>query len=235
MVDAGRRSGSRSRASTTTSARSTTCRVARFELQVLRRHARRARSSLRTESLDIPGTTFRKEGLGKDVTDKFLAGLPGIQKEGCDGLITVGALDRAQDAGAHAHGLPRVLRQRAATRFRASSRSRTYLFADVEAAAARFSPASSTSTTAICARSATRPRASAARLPKMVLFGDIVGDDADAVARATSRSRAHGQRARAAKASSPSAPRRARSSGSTASAPPRSPSTPTRSRSTKTW
>ena len=27
-------------------------------------------------------------GLGKDVTDKFLAGLPGIQKEGCDGLIT---------------------------------------------------------------------------------------------------------------------------------------------------
>jgi FAD/FMN-containing dehydrogenase/Fe-S oxidoreductase len=26
--------------------------------------------------------------LGKDVTDKFLSGLPGIQKEGCDGLIT---------------------------------------------------------------------------------------------------------------------------------------------------
>ena len=42
----------------------------------------------RTERLDIPGAVFRKEGLGKDVTDKFLAGLPGIQKEGCDGLIT---------------------------------------------------------------------------------------------------------------------------------------------------
>ncbi|MDP1194371.1 hypothetical protein, partial [Klebsiella pneumoniae] len=42
----------------------------------------------RTERLDIPGRVFRKEGLGKDVTDKFLAGLPGIQKEGCDGLIT---------------------------------------------------------------------------------------------------------------------------------------------------
>ena len=40
-------------------------------------------------ALDIPGAdVFRKEGLGKDVTDKFLAGLPGIQKEGCDGLIT---------------------------------------------------------------------------------------------------------------------------------------------------
>ncbi|TNY03282.1 FAD-binding protein, partial [Escherichia coli] len=36
----------------------------------------------RTERLDIPGRVFRKEGLGKDVTDKFLAGLPGIQKEG---------------------------------------------------------------------------------------------------------------------------------------------------------
>lgn len=38
--------------------------------------------------LDIPGAHFRKAGLGKDVTDKFLAGLPGVQKEGCDGIIT---------------------------------------------------------------------------------------------------------------------------------------------------
>ncbi len=38
--------------------------------------------------LEIPGPSFRKVGLGKDVTDKFLSGLPGIQKEGCDGLIT---------------------------------------------------------------------------------------------------------------------------------------------------
>jgi FAD/FMN-containing dehydrogenase len=41
---------------------------------------------------------FRKEGLGKDVTDKFLAGLPGIQKEGCDGLITSCALGGAPHA-----------------------------------------------------------------------------------------------------------------------------------------
>jgi len=40
------------------------------------------------ELLEIPGRVFRKEGLGKDVTDKFLSGLPGVQKEGCDGLIT---------------------------------------------------------------------------------------------------------------------------------------------------
>jgi FAD/FMN-containing dehydrogenase/Fe-S oxidoreductase len=42
------------------------------------------------ETLTMRGQDFRKEGLGKDVTDKFLSGLPGIQKEGCDGLITSG-------------------------------------------------------------------------------------------------------------------------------------------------
>ncbi|MCW8853315.1 MAG: DUF3683 domain-containing protein, partial [Gammaproteobacteria bacterium] len=40
------------------------------------------------EVLIFPGQSLRKEGLGKDVTDKFLGGLPGVQKEGCDGLIT---------------------------------------------------------------------------------------------------------------------------------------------------
>ncbi len=40
------------------------------------------------EIIEIPGKTFRQSGLGKDVTDKFLSGLPGVQKEGCDGLIT---------------------------------------------------------------------------------------------------------------------------------------------------
>jgi len=43
---------------------------------------------LAEEFLAIPGKSFRKTGLGKDVTDKFLAGLPGVQKEGCDGIIT---------------------------------------------------------------------------------------------------------------------------------------------------
>ena len=40
------------------------------------------------EDLILPGSLFRARGLGKDVTDKFLGGVPGIQKEGCDGLIT---------------------------------------------------------------------------------------------------------------------------------------------------
>jgi FAD/FMN-containing dehydrogenase/Fe-S oxidoreductase len=45
-------------------------------------------ATLRTARLAIDGARFRKVGLGKDVTDKFLGGLPGVQKEGCDGVIT---------------------------------------------------------------------------------------------------------------------------------------------------
>ena len=59
--------------------------LASFELNYFKADGK---TPLRTERLDIPGPSFRKEGLGKDVTDKFLSGLPGIQKEGCDGLIT---------------------------------------------------------------------------------------------------------------------------------------------------
>jgi len=40
------------------------------------------------QTLRIPGAQLRKQGLGKDVTNKFLGGLPGVQKEGCDGIIT---------------------------------------------------------------------------------------------------------------------------------------------------
>ncbi len=39
------------------------------------------------EFLELPGKLFRKPGLGKDVTDKFLGGLPGVQKEGTDGIV----------------------------------------------------------------------------------------------------------------------------------------------------
>ncbi|MEY4211257.1 MAG: hypothetical protein RLZ92_1638, partial [Pseudomonadota bacterium] len=54
----------------------------------LKRFAADGKTSLGEESLMVPGHQFRKGELGKDVTDKFLGGLPGIQKEGCDGIIT---------------------------------------------------------------------------------------------------------------------------------------------------
>src|ERR1700688_3955269 len=63
--------------------------VARFDLKWKdgSAHPDHAKT-LRSERLNIEGAKFRKAGLGKDVTDKFLGGLPGVQKEGCDGLIT---------------------------------------------------------------------------------------------------------------------------------------------------
>jgi FAD/FMN-containing dehydrogenase/Fe-S oxidoreductase len=59
--------------------------IARFEIKRFRGDGKTCFGE--TEILEIPGAQFRKAGLGKDVTDKFLAGLPGVQKEGTDGLI----------------------------------------------------------------------------------------------------------------------------------------------------
>lgn len=41
-----------------------------------------------TEDIHIRGAEIRKPGLWKDITNKTLAGIPGVQKEGCDGIIT---------------------------------------------------------------------------------------------------------------------------------------------------
>jgi len=60
--------------------------IARFRITHFRKDGKTPKGEARL--LEIPGHRFRKQGLGKDVTDKFLGGLPGIQKEGCDGIIT---------------------------------------------------------------------------------------------------------------------------------------------------
>ena len=39
-------------------------------------------------TIALQGTDIRTPGLGKDITNKALKGLPGIQKEGTDGVIT---------------------------------------------------------------------------------------------------------------------------------------------------
>ena len=61
------------------------CEVARFSIQRFGADEHTPDGAPRL--LEIPGRSFRKIGLGKDVTDKFLCGLPGVQKEGCDGII----------------------------------------------------------------------------------------------------------------------------------------------------
>ena len=142
----------------------------------------------RREQLDIPGAAFRKEGLGKDVTDKFLAGLPGIQKEGCDGLITSARwivhkmpphvrtvclefFGNAKDAVPSIVEIRDYLFDLAAK----SEPGQRVLLAGLEHLDDRYLKAVGYAT-----------KSKRGGLPKMALFGDIVGDDADAVARATS-------------------------------------------------
>ena len=161
--------------------------IASFELQYFKADGK---TPIRTERLDIPGRTFRKEGLGKDVTDKFLAGLPGIQKEGCDGLIT-SARWIVHKMPAHTRtvcleffgnpkdAVPSIVDIK---NFMFEEAKRTgVLLAGLEHLDDRYLKAVGYAT-----KSKKGAAMSASGLPKMVLFGDIAGDDADAVARATS-------------------------------------------------
>ena len=165
--------------------------VASFELKYFEADGR---TPVRTELLDIPGRSFRKEGLGKDVTDKFLSGLPGIQKEGCDGLITSGRWI--------VHRMPQHVRTVCLEFFGNAKDAvpsiveiKDFMFAEAKRGGAmlaglehlddRYLKAVGYATKSKRG-AAGHPQGSASGLPKMVLFGDIIGDDADVVARATS-------------------------------------------------
>jgi len=160
--------------------------LASFELKYFEADGK---TFLRSEQLDIPGKSFRKEGLGKDVTDKFLSGLPGIQKEGCDGLIT--------SARWIVHRMPAHTRT-VCMEFFGNARDavpsiveiKDFMFAEQKRNQATGSPVLLAGLEHLDDRYlravgyATKSKRGG--LPKMVLIGDIAGDDADAVARATS-------------------------------------------------
>jgi FAD/FMN-containing dehydrogenase/Fe-S oxidoreductase len=152
--------------------------VARFRLT---RTGADGKTRLAEEILEIPGGAFRKAGLGKDVTDKALGGLPGIQKEGCDGLIT--------EARFILHRMPKHTRTVCLEFFGQVAEAvpsiveiKSYLdrhpaatLAGLEHLDERYLKAVGYAT-----------KARRAGRPKMVLVGDIVGDDEDAVAGAAS-------------------------------------------------
>ncbi|HTD05902.1 FAD/FMN-binding oxidoreductase [Undibacterium sp.] len=155
--------------------------VAKFKLEWTRPGEK---IPFKTEQLDIKGRVFRKEGLGKDVTDKFLAGLPGIQKEGCDGLIT--------SARWILHKMPKHTRTVCLEFFGQAldaipsiveikdfldgeTRKGGAILAGLEHLDERYLRAVGYTT-----------KSKRGVLPKMALFGDIVGDDENAVAQAAS-------------------------------------------------
>ncbi len=133
------------------------------------------------EILEIAGPSFRKVGLGKDVTDKFLSGLPGIQKEGCDGLIT--------SATFILHRMPKHVRTVCLEFFGHVAlavpaiveikdhldATESTLLAGLEHMDERYIKAVGYAT-----------KANRSERPKMVLIADIASDDEDAVGEAAS-------------------------------------------------
>ena len=133
------------------------------------------------EFLSIPGRNFRKAGLGKDVTDKFLSGLPGVQKEGCDGIITsaVWLLHRMpaqirtvclEFFGQVSMAVPSIVEITSYLKTRPGGA----ILAGLEHLDERYVKAVGYAT-----------KARRHGRPKMVLIGDIVGDSEAAVMRAT--------------------------------------------------
>ncbi len=139
---------------------------------------------LKTEILNIPGKSFRKPGLGKDVTDKFLSGLPGIQKEGCDGIITsarwivhkMPEYTRTvclEFFGAVKNAIPSIVEIKEFMQQQSNQNKAT--LAGLEHLDERYLKAVGYST-----------KSKKHGFPKMVLIGDIVGDNEDFVAEAAS-------------------------------------------------
>ncbi|WP_150588260.1 DUF3683 domain-containing protein [Pandoraea eparura] len=158
--------------------------VARFELTWFDGNYAPGAVLLKTERLDIEGKRFRKEGLGKDVTDKFLAGLPGIQKEGCDGLIT-SARWILHKMPAHTRTVCLEFFGQAKEAIPSIVEIKDYMFAQTAAGGAILAGLEHLDERYLRAVGyATKSKRNA--FPKMVLIGDIVGDDDNAVAQATS-------------------------------------------------
>ncbi len=153
-----------------------------FDLQYF---AADGRTKLRSERLTIPGKTFRKEGLGKDVTDKFLSGLPGIQKEGCDGLIT-SCRWIVHKMPAHTRTVCLEFFGNAKDAVPSIVEIKDFMFAEQKRSGVLLAGLEHLDDRYLKAVGYATKSKKHGGLPKMVLFGDIAGDDADAVARATS-------------------------------------------------
>lgn len=153
---------------------------------VLKRFDGDKREMLSEEQLVLPGSLFRKDGLGKDVTDKFLGGLPGIQKEGCDGIITsarwilhqMPAHTRTfclEFFGQVREAVPAILEIRDYLARLPKTGPARVMLAGLEHLDERYVKAVGYAT-----------KAKHQGRPKMVLIGDIIGDDDKQVALAAS-------------------------------------------------
>lgn len=153
---------------------------------LLRRLDESGTKTIAEETLCLPGSLFRKAGLGKDVTDKFLGGLPGIQKEGTDGIITsaVFILHRMPPVtrtvcleffGQVRDAVPAIVEIKSYLDGLPKAGPARVMLAGLEHLDERYVKAVGYAT-----------KAKRHGRPKMVLIGDIVGDDEAAVMSAAS-------------------------------------------------
>jgi FAD/FMN-containing dehydrogenase/Fe-S oxidoreductase len=151
-----------------------TFRISRFEADGKTAHGE-------PEILTVPGSAFRKVGLGKDVTDKFLSGLPGIQKEGCDGIITSARfiLHRAHQ---HTRTVCLEFFGQVHEAVPAIVEIKSYMDAHPDALLAGLEHLDDRYLKAV----GYATKAKRGTRPKMVLVADVVSDDADAAAQAAS-------------------------------------------------
>ncbi len=132
--------------------------------------------------LKFAGGDFRTAGLGKDVTDKFLGGLPGVQKEGCDGLIT-----SAEFILHRAHNFTRTVCMEFYARDLHSAVPAIVEVVDaIEALPDVMLAGLEHLDDRYIKAVAYSPKAARGQLPRMLLLADIVSDSEDAVAAAAS-------------------------------------------------
>ena len=135
------------------------------------------------ELLVFPGSALRKEGLGKDVTDKLLGGLPGVQKEGCDGLIT--------SARFIVHRMPAHIRTVCMEFYGRDLRSAVPAIVEVKDYVDSLDGVMLSGLEHLDDRYVKAvkysPKAARGELPKMLLLADVVSDDEDALGRCTSQ------------------------------------------------
>ncbi len=137
----------------------------------------------KAEILEFPGSSLRRAGLGKDVTDKFLGGLPGIQKEGCDGIIT--------SATFILHRMPAHQRTVCLEFFGTDLREAVPAIVEIVAAIRRDPAVHLAGLEHLDERYVRAvdysPKGSRGKRPKMVLLADLAADEASACAAAASR------------------------------------------------
>ena len=152
----------------------------------LKRFDADGRKLLAEETLIMPGARCRKIGLGKDVTDKFLGGVPGVQKEGTDGLIVAARWVLHQMPpvtrtvcleffGQVREAVPAIVEITDWFKPGGAGHAEGVQLAGLEHLDERYVSAVGYTT-----------KAKRHGRPKMVLIGDIVGHDEDAVMRAAS-------------------------------------------------